>query len=101
MSVTISDVKEALSTPKGAALAGVVLISSWTVAKGSYALIHRLIYPDPTPEYGSRFTIRDIVQDVGLDNETRRALEKGYYEVSLATPLCPGEYPTYLPPFPK
>lgn len=69
----------------GLALAGIGLLVCWTLAKWIFAFIYNLIWPDSTPELGKYFTLRDIFQDVGLDNDTRKALEEGYYKVSGAT----------------
>lgn len=65
---------------KKLAFGSTALMVCWIVATWIVNLIANLIRSDSTPNVGSNFTFKDLARDVGLDNETRRELEEGYYK---------------------
>lgn len=69
-------------SPKTIVVAGLVMIIIWSILKWALYFIINFVRPDPTPEVGKLWTLRDILQDVGLDNDTCKALQEGYYKYS-------------------
>ena len=69
-------------SPKIVVVVGVVMIIIWSILKWIFKVLMGFVRPEPTPEMGKLFTLRDIFQDVGLDNDTCKALQEGYQSYS-------------------
>ena len=68
-------------TPKGLVLDLVALTTIYSIGRWITLIASHLFSSDTTPRVGKWFTLRDVFQDVGLDNDTRKAIEEGYYKV--------------------
>lgn len=69
-------------SPKTLVLAGVVMVVLWSTLKWVLYFLMNFIRPHSTPELGKLWSLRDIFQDVGIDNDTCKALQEGYYKYS-------------------